>query len=264
MTLLDPCQPPERINILGVGVSAINMQQTLDQMVCWIANRVRTYIIVCPVYTVMRAQEETDLGQIVNQAGLVTPDGMPLVFLSRWRGQKQVDRVYGPDLLLAFSELSAREGYSNYYYGGASGIAPQLADNLRARYPGLPVAGTYTPPFRDLSPQEEDEVASRVNQANPDVVWVGLGSLKQEYWMGHFRQRLDAPILIGVGAAFDYITGRIPQAPRWMQNMSLEWLFRLMVEPARLWRRYLLYNPRFVWNVFLQETRLKHWTLDES
>ena len=261
MTQSQDCPPPDRVNILGVGISAINMQQALDQMVCWIENRVRSYIIVCPVYTVMRAQEEDALDHIVRQAGLVTPDGMPLVILSRWHGQKQVDRVYGPDLLLAFSELSANKGYSNFYYGGAPGVPEGLENTLTERFPNLIVAGAYSPPFRDLTPQEEEDIVAMINQAKPDVVWVGLGSLKQEYWMGHFRQRLDAPILIGVGAAFDYITGRVAQAPRWMRKLSLEWLFRLMVEPARLWRRYLLYNPRFVWNVFLQETRLKDWPL---
>ena len=264
MTLPDSCPPPQRVNILGVGVSAVDRSLALDQMECWIENQVRTYIVVCPVYTIMRAQDDATLGRIINQAGMVTPDGMPLVFLSRRRGQKQVGRVYGPDLLLDFSELAARAGYSNYYYGGAPGIPESLADILAKRFPGLRVAGTYSPPFRDLTSQEENDVVARINQAAPDVVWVGLGSLKQEYWMSHFRQRLSAPILIGVGAAFDFITGRIPQAPRWMQNASLEWLFRLLVEPNRLWRRYLLYNPLFVWNVFLQETGLKRWPLDEG
>ena len=260
----DLCPPPERVNILGVGVSALNMDRTLDNMACLIEHNIRTYIVVCPVYTVMNTLEDPALRSIVNEAGLVTPDGMPLVILSRLRGYRDVRRVYGPDIMLAFSEWAAGKGYSNYYYGGAPGVADALADELGRRFPGLSVAGTFSPPFRELSPDGEDEIVEMINDAAPDVVWVGLGSPKQDYWMARFRERLNAPILIGVGAAFDYITGRVPQAPRWMQRMALEWLFRLMVEPGRLWRRYMIYNPLFLWNILLQETGLKRWSIDED
>lgn len=260
----DLCPPPERVNILGVGVSALNMTQALNHLECLIKHDIHTYIVVCPVYTVMNTLEDPALRRIVNGAGLVTPDGMPLVILSRMRGYRDVGRVYGPDIMLAFSKRAAAEGYSNYYYGGAPGVADALADELSSRFPSLPVAGTFSPPFHELSDDDEAEIVAMINEAAPDIVWIGLGSPKQDYWMVRFRERLNAPILIGVGAAFDYISGRVPQAPRWMQRMALEWFFRLIVEPGRLWRRYLIYNPLFLWNVFLQETGLKRWSIGED
>lgn len=259
----DPCPRPERTNILGVGVSAINMQQALDQIACWIERRERTYVVVCPVYTVMMCQEQPALRRIVNRAGMVTPDGMPLVFLSRRLGQPHVGRVYGPDLMLAFSEVAARRGYTSFFYGGAEGVPERLAEVLCARLPGLRVAGTHAPPFRDLTDEEDDAVIEMINAANPDVLWVGLGSPKQDYWMARHRDRLNVPVMIGVGAAFDMHTGRIPQAPRWMQRSGLEWLFRLAAEPGRLWRRYLIYNPLFMLYVALQFAGLRRLPLDD-
>jgi N-acetylglucosaminyldiphosphoundecaprenol N-acetyl-beta-D-mannosaminyltransferase len=247
----------QRVNILGVGVSAINMQQALDTLANWIETGVRAYVVVCPVYTVMLCQEDPALRMVVNRAELVTPDGMPLVFLSRWMGHKHVGRVYGPDLILAFSELAAERGYTQYYYGGAPGVPKQLAVVLSQRFPGLQVAGTFSPPFRDLTDEEDEAIVETINAAEPDVVWVGLGSPKQDFWMARHRQRLNAPVMVGVGAAFDFLTGRVPQAPRWMQRSALEWLFRLWTEPRRLWRRYLLYNPLFLLYVGLHLVGLR-------
>lgn len=259
----DPCPRPERTNILGVGVSAVNMQQALDQLACWIEHGERTYVVVCPVYTVMMCQEQPALRQIANRAGMVTPDGMPIVFLSRRLGNPHVGRVYGPDLMLAFSEMAAQRGYTSFYYGGAEGVPERLAEVLCARFPGLQVVGTHAPPFRDLTGEEDDAVIEMINAANPDVLWVGLGSPKQDYWMARHRDRLNARVIVGVGAAFDMHTGRIPQAPRWMQRSGLEWLFRLASEPGRLWRRYLIYNPLFMLYVALQLLGLRRLPLDE-
>jgi N-acetylglucosaminyldiphosphoundecaprenol N-acetyl-beta-D-mannosaminyltransferase len=255
--------PPERVNVLGVGVSAVNMQQALDTIGGWIEQRSKAYVVVCPVYTVMLCQRDPSLRAIVNQAGLVTPDGMPLVFLSRWMGHKHVQRVYGPDLMLAFSELASQGGYRQFYYGGAEGVPEKVAEVLARRFPGLQVAGTFSPPFRDLTAEEEEELARRISAARPDVVWVALGSPKQDYWMARFRELLDAPVLIGVGAAFDFLSGRVPQAPGWMRGAGLEWLFRLGTEPRRLWRRYLIYSPQFVLAVLLQRTGLRRFFLDD-
>jgi N-acetylglucosaminyldiphosphoundecaprenol N-acetyl-beta-D-mannosaminyltransferase len=259
---MPPDSRPPRVNILGVGISAVNMQQALDQIAAWIDQRVPAYVVVCPVYTVMLCQQDPAFRALVNRAGMVTPDGMPLVFLSRRMGYPHVSRVYGPDLLLAFSQLAAGRGTTSFYYGGEEGVADQLADILRHQYPGLRVAGTCSPPFRPLSAEEDQAIVDRINAANPDVIWVGLGSPKQDRWMAEHRDRLNAPVLIGVGAAFDFLTGRTPQAPRWMQRIALEWLFRLCVEPRRLWRRYLIYNPLFLCYIVLQWVRLRRVLLE--
>jgi N-acetylglucosaminyldiphosphoundecaprenol N-acetyl-beta-D-mannosaminyltransferase len=154
--------------------------------------------------------------------------------------------------MLALTARSATLGYSQFYLGGAPGVADQLAVTLQARFPGLPVAGTRCPPFRTLSPAEEDSMIEQINAAAAHIVWVGLGSPKQDLWMQRFRSRLNAPLLVAVGAAFDFFTGRQKQAPRWMQQTGLEWAFRLAGEPRRLWRRYLIYNPKFLWQLALQ------------
>lgn len=247
-----PCQSFPRFNILGIGIHAITMADAVETLTCWIESRVRAQVVVCPVYTVMLCQQDEALHHVLDHAGLVTPDGMPLVLLGRLLGRPQVERVYGPDLMLAFCDHAARSGYRHFFYGGAQGVAEQLAATLTARFPGLQVAGTYSPPFRDLTTEESAEVRRIINDAKPDVVWVGLGSPKQDLWIASNREEIEAPVMIGVGAAFDFITGRVPQAPRWMQRSSLEWLFRLVTEPRRLWRRYLIFNPLFVLLVVLQ------------
>jgi len=251
------------VNILGIRLSAINMDSTLDQMSCWIEQQIRSYVVTCPVYTVMMCRKDAALRKIVNRAGIVTPDGMPLVFLSHLLGHRNVTRVYGPDLLLAFSALSAQKGYTNYFYGGAAGVPEKLAETLTRRFPGLRVAGTYSPPFRVLPPQEDQAIIEQINAATPDVVWVGLGSPKQDRWMAEHRDQLKAPVLVGVGAAFDFLTGRVPQAPYWMQQHALEWLFRLGTEPRRLWRRYIIYNPLFLLFIAMQFTHLRQFPIEE-
>ena len=174
---------------------------------------------------------------------------MPLVWLSRARGFGYVNRVYGPDLMLALCERSLSKGYRHFLYGGAPGVPEKLAENLKRRFPGLDVVGTYSPPFRPLTHEEDERVVRMINEAGPDIVWVGLSTPKQERWMAGHIGRLEAPVLIGVGAAFDFHSGVKRQAPRWMQRSGLEWLFRLLTEPRRLWRRYLIYNSLFVWNL---------------
>jgi len=255
---------PFRVNILGVGVSAINMSMALDFMERAIAQGLRTYVSVCPVSTVLACLDDPAIRRAVNGAGLVTPDGMPIVWLTRVAGHPHVSRVYGPDLMLDFCARSVRLGYRHYFYGGVEGVPKQLAAVLITRFPGLQVTGGYSPPFQPLRPEEDAEVVDRINAACPDVVWVGLGSPKQDLWMATHRERLEAPLLVGVGAAFDFYTGRVRQAPRWMMRIGLEWLFRLCQEPRRLWHRYLLGNPRFVVNVILQRTGIRRFPLELS
>ncbi|MCB0164766.1 MAG: WecB/TagA/CpsF family glycosyltransferase [Anaerolineae bacterium] len=238
------------------------MAQTLDQISTWIEQGARQYVSICTVHTIMECRQSEPVRRVVNQAGLATPDGMPLVWLGRLKSNLEVTRVYGPDLMLALCELSARYGYRQYFYGGREGVAELLAERLRTRFPDLQIAGTYCPPYRPLTYQEDACVIDQINQAAPDVIWVGLGAPKQDLWMAAHRDRLTAPVLIGVGAAFDFHTGRIPQAPKWMQRSGLEWFFRLLHEPRRLWYRYLVYNPLFILLTLVQSLGLKKFSLE--
>jgi N-acetylglucosaminyldiphosphoundecaprenol N-acetyl-beta-D-mannosaminyltransferase len=209
----------------------------------------------------MECRRDLGLRRVFNASGLTTPDGMGIVWLLRLLGHSQVRRVYGPDLLLATCELSLRRGYRHFFYGGAPGVAQELSARLAKRFPGLRVAGHYTPPFHELSAEEDREVVATINAAAADIVWVGISTPKQERWMSAHVGRVTAPVLIGVGAAFDFLSGRKRQAPRWIQRSGLEWLFRLLSEPRRLWRRYIQY-PWFVALVLAQALRLKRYPLE--
>lgn len=246
---------PPRVDVLGVPVSALTMVDAVATIDRWIRDRTPQYVCVTSVHGVMESQRDRDLLSIHQQAGLVTPDGMPLVWLSRLGGHREVERVYGPDLMLACCRRSLHTGARHYFFGGAPGIAERLAARLTAQFPGLAVAGTYCPPFRPMTSAEDAALIQHINRANPDIVWIGLGTPKQERWMADHVGKLRAAVLIGVGAAFDFHAGVKRQAPRWMQRSGLEWLFRLMSEPRRLWRRYLVNNPLFVWRTLLQLSR---------
>jgi N-acetylglucosaminyldiphosphoundecaprenol N-acetyl-beta-D-mannosaminyltransferase len=212
-----------------------------------VAARGSGYVCVAATHTVMVAQEDPETMDAVLGASLVVPDGQPLVWALRALGRPLPDRVYGPDLMLRHCARAAEQGTRIFLYGGRNqGALVQLTLNLRRRFPGLRVVGGCSPPFRDLDADELDTIADEINRTGADVVWVGIGVPKQEKWMAAMRERLDAPVLVGVGAAFDFHAGLVPQAPAWMQSSGLEWAFRLAQEPRRLWRRYLRYNPRFV------------------
>ncbi len=254
-------RPPARVNVLGVGVSAITLPEAVRILEGWIADGTRRYVCVTGVHGVMESQHDPELRRIHNEAGLVTPDGMPLVWISHLSGHPEVDRVYGPDLMLAFCEASESRGYRHFFYGGGEGVADRLASRLCERFPSLVVAGTLRPPFRPLQPDEDDEAVRCINEARPDVIWVGLSTPKQERWMSTHVGRLTAPVLIGVGAAFDFHAGLKRQAPHWIQRSGFEWLFRLGAEPRRLWRRYLANNPRFVVLITMQMLGLRRYSL---
>ena len=247
-----PTASSPRANILGVGVSAINLGQALETITKWIEDGERRYVCVSGVHGLMECQRDATLRRIHNQAGLVTPDGMPLVWLSRLKGFAGVRRVYGPDLMLDCCRVSIERGYRHFLYGGAEGVPELLAQRLRQRFPGLRIVGCLSPPFRPLTPEEDESIVRRINDADPDIVWVGLSTPKQERWMHAHRDRVLAPVLVGVGAAFDFHAGLKRQAPRWMRHSGLEWLFRLGTEPRRLWRRYLVNNPLFLGHLLRQ------------
>ena len=253
---------PARVNILGVGVSPIDLMEAVARIKGWISRNEPHYVCVRDVHGVVACQKDERLRRIHNQAGLVTPDGMPLVWISRFRGFSNVDRVYGPDLLLAVIGGVQDEGRRHFFYGGDTGVADRLVANLRMRFPGLKVAGTLSPPFRPLTEEEDREVIQRINDSGADIVWVGLSTPKQEFWMADHRKHLSAPVLIGIGAAFDFLAGVKPHAPRWVQRSGLEWSFRLLTEPRRLWRRYLTTIPAFLVLFLLQILRLKKFPID--
>lgn len=254
---IDSPQMPPRCNVLGVGISAMNYDHALQVIDRWISHREAHYVTVTGVHGVMESQRDPKLRDIFNRAGLVTPDGMPMVWLCRAAGHKECSRVYGPELMLRQCEHSIEKGYRHFFYGGAEGVAEQLATTLGKRFPGLQVAGSYCPPFRPLTEEEDREVCRQINDTKPDIVWVGLSTPKQERWMAAHVGKLNCPVMLGVGAAFDFHTGRVKQAPRWMQDAGLEWLFRLTQEPKRLWKRYLVNNPLFVTSLLLTRLGLR-------
>jgi N-acetylglucosaminyldiphosphoundecaprenol N-acetyl-beta-D-mannosaminyltransferase len=238
---------PRTEPVLGVPLALIDYERTLDWVDAMVEADERGYICVAAVHTVMASREDAELRRAVMDASFVVPDGQPLVWALNLLGHRLSSRVYGPELMDRACARAARTGQRFYLYGGRDQAAlDDLGRALRERHPGLVIAGGYSPPFRELTPAEEEAVVEDINRSEADVVWVGIGVPKQEKWMAAFRPRLRAPVLIGVGAAFDFHAGLVRQAPRTVQHAGLEWAFRLAVEPRRLWRRYLRYNPRFV------------------
>ena len=244
--------------VLGVWVNALQIPEVIAQMDEWIARRdACRYIAVTDMHSIMEALHSRSFKNILQAAELVVPDGYPLVWLGRRKGFALRRRVYGPELMERFCEKTAARGCRHFFYGGAPGVANDLAARFSGRFPGLRVAGVYCPPFRPLTLEEDREVVAMINQARADVVWVGLGAPKQEQWMYEHRGVLNAPVLVGVGAAFDFHSGRISQAPSWMGEHGLEWLYRLMTEPRRLWRRYLISGSEFAALVVLELLGIK-------
>jgi N-acetylglucosaminyldiphosphoundecaprenol N-acetyl-beta-D-mannosaminyltransferase len=247
---------PRSVDVLGVPLALTDYDQTMDWMDAMVAGGQQGYVCVAAVHTVMACQEDPELRAAVLASDLTVPDGQPLVWAMNALGHDLSCRVYGPELMDRYCGRSADTGVRVYLYGGRNqGALVQLALNLRKRHPGLKIVGGYSPPFRSLDAEEEAEIAAEINRSKADVVWVGIGVPKQEKWMARMRERLDAPVLIGVGAAFDFHAELIAQAPDWMQSAGLEWLFRLASEPRRLWKRYFRYNPLFVTGFLRQYVR---------
>jgi N-acetylglucosaminyldiphosphoundecaprenol N-acetyl-beta-D-mannosaminyltransferase len=247
----------EYANVLGVRVSATNMDCAIDMADRWIANGNSGYACVTAVHVVMEAQKDRRYLQILNRAVFNLPDGMPLSWVGWLQGHREMDRVSGPGFMLAMCQLSAERGYRNFFYGGEPGVADELRDSLQERFPGLQVVGTYTPPFRRLNVEEECDFLAQVREARPHIIWVGLGAPKQERFMAQFVDQLQVPLMIGVGAAFDYHTGRLRDCSDWIKRAGLQWLHRLAQDPKRLWKRYLYAIPAFLWRIALQLTGLR-------
>jgi N-acetylglucosaminyldiphosphoundecaprenol N-acetyl-beta-D-mannosaminyltransferase len=243
--------------VLGVPVNAVQIPQVIEWMEHCIHERgTARYVAVTGMHGVTESQQDPEFRTMLKEADLVVPDGMPLVWLGRLRGFPHLARrVYGPELMETFCRETGAK-YRHFFYGGAPGVADHLALVEQERH-GIRIAGTHCPPFRRLTEDEDREAVALINQAAPDVVWVGLSTPKQERWMYEHRDKLNVPLMLGVGAAFDLNTGRLKQAPAWMRERGLEWLFRLLAEPKRLWRRYLVQGSRFVWNVLLELAALR-------
>jgi N-acetylglucosaminyldiphosphoundecaprenol N-acetyl-beta-D-mannosaminyltransferase len=247
VTTLPSPRDVRRREILGIPIAITSYGQAMDVMDGMVARREPGYLCAVAVHAVMVSQHDPEMRAAVTGSTLTVPDGMPLVWAANALGEQLPNRVYGPELMDRYCARCAERGHRVWLYGGRDqGSLMQLALNLRRRHPGIDIVGGYSPPFRSFSRAEEDAIAAQINDARPDVVWVGIGVPKQEKWMARMRDRLEAPVLCGVGAAFDFHAGRVSQAPTWMQQRGLEWIYRIAQEPRRLLPRYLSYNPAFV------------------
>ncbi len=247
----------ETVNILGVPIAAVNMDQAVDIIENCVRDGRSEYVNVVNVHSIMEAYYNKDFKSIHKNALMCTPDGMPLVWIGRSAGHKNMTRVYGPGLMLKVLERSVEKGWSHFFYGGKPGVAELLRDKLVERFKGLKVAGVFSPSFKAMDEKEESELTDMFNELSPDITWVSLGCPKQEKWMAGHVGKLNTRVMIGVGAAFDFHTGLVKEAPKWMRSAGLEWFFRLCCEPRRLWKRYLVYNSLFIWNYTLQRLGIK-------
>ncbi|QMV20016.1 WecB/TagA/CpsF family glycosyltransferase [Granulicella sp. 5B5] len=244
-------------DVLGVKVSALNMDQAIRQTDAWIASGQCGFICVTGVHGVMEAQRDLEFLRILNSAMLNAPDGMPMSWVGHLQGFTEMDRVYGPDFMAELCRLSVPRGYRHFLYGGDEGVAELLRKSLESKFPGIEVVGTFTPPFRDLTREEEAQLCAQIESTKPHIMWIGLSTPKQERFMARYVERLGVPLLVGVGAAFDYHTGRLRDCPRWIKRAGLQWLHRLFQDPRRLWKRYARNNPEFLWKMTLQLLHLR-------
>ena len=252
----------ERVNVLGVGLSVLNLASARAAIAEAVEQRRKGYVCVTGVHGVSEAQRDASFRRILNDAFLCTPDGMPMVWMGRLRGHREMSRVYGPDLMLEVLAWSQQRPCKHFFYGGSSGVAEEMKRRLEARFPGVQIVGCHSPPFRPLNAEEDRGLTAEFEWLQPDITWVGLSTPKQERFMAQYLPKLNTTLMFGVGAAFDFHAGRMRQAPRWMQRCGLEWFFRLGCEPRRLWKRYLKNNPLFVLRAFGQLTGLRQYGLD--
>ena len=238
-------------NIMGVNIAAINMEWLVDYLEKNISEIKGDYICVSNVHTTVTSFEDTDYCAIQNGGLMAIPDGGPLSTVGQKRGHKNMERTTGPSLMGEIFEISAKKGYRHYFYGSKEETLELLYQKLTSNYPGIQIAGMYSPPFRPLTEEEDRAIVERINETKPDFVWVGLGAPKQEKWMAAHQGKING-LMVGVGAGFDYHAGNIDRAPEWMQKSNLEWLYRLIQDPKRLFKRYLITNTKFIWNVVVR------------
>ena len=250
-----------KFNVLGVAMSAMDLRVATEAVLEACAQRRKGYVCVTGVHGVTEAQKDEGFRRILNGAFLNTCDGMPLVWAGRSELGDRVQRVYGPDLMLSIMEATRDGRFSHYFYGGAPGVADALRAEMERRFPGTRIVGTHCPPFRPLNDDEQRALAAEFEEKKPDMLWVGLSTPKQERFMAEYLPRLNVTVAFGVGAAFDFHTGRMKEAPRWMMRSGLQWFHRLCSDPKRLWKRYGVIVPTFLFRRFLQKTGLKKYSL---
>lgn len=247
----DHAAPRRLSTVIGAPIDAVTWPQALARIAAWAAGRQSRYVCICNVHSVVTARQDPSFARVLVQADMATPDGAPVAWLMRKLGVKGQERINGPDLMWRYCAEAAQRQESIYLYGGQQATLDALQHRLLAQFPGLKIAGAYSPPFRALTPEEDAAVVEAINTSGAGTVWVSLGCPKQEKWMAEHQNRIHA-VMIGVGAAFDYHAGTIQRAPLWMQRSGLEWLHRLGSEPRRLWKRYLVTNTLFIWHAMRQ------------
>jgi N-acetylglucosaminyldiphosphoundecaprenol N-acetyl-beta-D-mannosaminyltransferase len=243
--------------VLGIPVEPLNMESALSRVRKELERRSKGYVCLIGVHGIMEAQRDPDLAQVYAHATLMLPDGTPTVWLGRWQGFRSMKRVAGPDLMLEIFRRREFARCTHFLYGGKEGVAGELRERLTRRFPWVRILGTHTPPFRDLTPEEEESLATRIKALKPDMIWVGISTPKQERFMMRLLPLLDSALMFGVGAAFDFHTGRIKDAPQWVKRAGLQWLHRLIQDPRRLFWRYVRNNSAFLWHISLQLTGLR-------
>lgn len=246
-------------NVLGVDVDAIDMDGALKQIAAILESPRKGYVCVAGVHGVMEAQRSVQLFRAYSESEITIPDGMPLVWVGHMQGHEAMQRVTGPDLMREVFGRKEFAGMTHFLYGGQEGVAEELRDKLRERFPWVKIVGTYTPPFRDLSGSEQEQLVGTIRELKPDIMWVGISCPRQEIFMARYLPMLDTKLMFGVGAAFDYHTGRIRDCAQWIKRAGLQWLHRLIQDPRHLWWRYLRNNPAFLWHVAWQLSGLREY-----
>jgi N-acetylglucosaminyldiphosphoundecaprenol N-acetyl-beta-D-mannosaminyltransferase len=246
-----------KANVLGVEIDAVSLEQVLARIARALELRHKGYVCLVGVHGVMDCQRDPALAKVMANAELTVPDGMPTVWMGRHQGHGAMQRIAGPDLMLEVLSRDEFRGRTHFLFGGKEGIAAELRDKLMLRYPDLKIAGIYTPPFGPMSAEQDEEFRAMIKSTQPDIVWVGISTPRQEYFMAQYLPLLDTTLMFGVGAAFDFHTGRIADCADWIKRAGLQWLHRLLQDPKHLWKRYLRNNPLFLFHAFLQVTKLK-------
>jgi N-acetylglucosaminyldiphosphoundecaprenol N-acetyl-beta-D-mannosaminyltransferase len=247
----------ERFNVFGIAMDAVNLPTAVATTLASTKSGVPRYVCLTGAHGIIEARRDPFLSKAFRKALLVLPDGMPTVWIAWWKQLHHVDRVFGPDLMLSVIEKSQNSGERHFLLGGNPGVAEELAKRLQEHFPAARIVGTYTPPFRRLSPPEEVELSTLLEEVRPDIVWVGIGTPKQELFMSEYVDRFKVPMMVGVGAAFDYHTGRLKDSPQWVKRAGLQWLHRLLQDPKRLWWRYLRTNSLFLAHAAMAFLRVK-------
>lgn len=242
-----------KISMLGVEVADTDIFKTTQFVQQAIKSQSKTYICFAPVSTLVDCQNDSKYYDIINKAGLTVPDGIPLVWIGRMKGSQTIQRTCGPDFLQEFCRIGQSSAMRHYFFGGSEEGLQKLIKNLKAKFPDVQIAGFHTPGMRTVGQLEDQAVVDAINASNADVLWIGLGSPKQDVWMYNHRQLLNVPVLLGVGAAFDFLSGQKKRAPVWMRRCGLEWFYRLCSEPKRLWKRYLFGNTKFIYYLIKKE-----------